>query len=61
MSVGGFFVVGFWLLDLIGMALTYFHHYIKDVFFLVSLATVVCLVAAAALFMPRANHGAVAE
>jgi hypothetical protein len=60
-SAGGFLVVGFWLLDLIGMALSDFHHYIKDVFFLVSLATVVSLVAVAALSMPRANHGAVAE
>jgi hypothetical protein len=60
-SAGGFLVVGFWLLDLIGMALTDFHHYIKDVFFLVSLATVVCLIAVAALSMPRANHGAVVE
>ena len=43
------------------MALTDFHYYIKDVFFLVSLATVVSLIAVAAFSMPRANHGAVAE
>jgi len=60
-SAGGFLVVGFWLLNLIGAALSDFHHYIKDVFFLISVATVFFLIAAAALSTPRANHGVVAE
>jgi hypothetical protein len=38
-----------------------FHHYIKDTFFLVSVATLLLLVGAAAVSTPRANHGTVGE
>ena len=58
---GGFLVIALWMIHLTGAILFAFHHYIKDVFFLVSVAMLFLLVGAAALSTPRPNHGAVAE
>jgi hypothetical protein len=60
-SSGGFLVIALWMIHLTGAMLFGFRHYIRDVFFLASVAMVFVLVGAAALSGPRANHGAVAE
>ena len=60
-SSWGFLVIALWMLHLSSAMLVDFHHYIKDTFFVVSVATLLLLVGAAAISAPRANHGAVGE
>jgi hypothetical protein len=60
-SSWGFLVIALWMLHLSSAMLVDFHHYIKDEFFLVSVATLLLLVGAAAVSTPRANHGVVGE
>lgn len=54
-GVGGLLVIAYWLLGPAGALLTDFHHFIKDLFFLILTATILCLILAFVMLHRRSE------
>jgi hypothetical protein len=60
-GIGGFVVVGYWLLNVLLAGLLDFQHYVKDAFFWISIAVICCLIVVFVTLNRQANYNAVGE